>query len=204
MGLLGISKMQNGATAYDIGAPGNANYDEAKANPWLHLPALMVLNDGTPVTTPALWEKRRGEIRALFDENIYGKYPAHIPGVTWTVTGTEQKYVSGVPALIKHVSGHVDNSAYPAVSVVIDMDVVTPSSMRGHKVPLIIGGGSIRPRPPFHLPPGQPVHRLKLPDNPPDTPVPRLVQLLAAVLMRSEDEDWVEEMLGIFEDQSRN
>ncbi|QRI64533.1 hypothetical protein JQ506_05915 [Shinella sp. PSBB067] len=43
-----------------------------------------------------------------------------------------------------------------------------------------------------------------LPDNPPDAPVPRLVQLLAAVLMRSEDEDWVEEMLGIFEDQSRN
>jgi hypothetical protein len=169
MGLLGISKMQNGATADDIGAPGNANYDEAKANPWPRLPALMVLNDGTPVTTPALWEKRRGEIRALFDENIYGKYPAHIPGVTWTVTGTEQKYVSGVPALIKHVSGHVDNSAYPAVSVVIDMDVVTPSSMRGHKVPLIIGGGSIRPRPPFHLPPGQPVHRLKLPDNPPDS-----------------------------------
>ena len=45
---------------------------------------------------------------------------------------------------------------------------------------------------------------LYLPDNPPDAPVPRLVQLLAAVLMRSEDEDWVEEMLGIFEDQSRN
>ena len=43
-----------------------------------------------------------------------------------------------------------------------------------------------------------------LPDNPPDAPVPRLVQLLAAVLTRSEDEDWVEEMLGIFEDQSRN
>ena len=43
-----------------------------------------------------------------------------------------------------------------------------------------------------------------LPDNPPDAPVPRLVQLLVAVLMRSEDEDWVEEMLGIFEDQSRN
>lgn len=43
-----------------------------------------------------------------------------------------------------------------------------------------------------------------LPDNPPDAPVPRLVQLLVAVLMRSEDEDWVEEMLGIFEDQSRS
>ena len=43
-----------------------------------------------------------------------------------------------------------------------------------------------------------------LPDNPPDTPVPRLTQLLVAVLIRSEDEDWVEEMLGILEDQSRN
>ena len=43
-----------------------------------------------------------------------------------------------------------------------------------------------------------------LPDNPPDTPVPRLVQFLVAVLMRSKDEDWVEEMLGTFEDHSRN
>lgn len=43
-----------------------------------------------------------------------------------------------------------------------------------------------------------------LSDNPSDAPVPRLVLLLAAVLMRSEDEDWVEEMLGLFEDQTRN
>lgn len=43
-----------------------------------------------------------------------------------------------------------------------------------------------------------------LPDNPTDAPVSRLTQLLVAVLMRSEDEDWVEEMLGIFEDQPRN
>lgn len=43
-----------------------------------------------------------------------------------------------------------------------------------------------------------------LPDNPSDTPVPRLVQLLVAVLMRSRDEEWVEEMLGTFEDHSRN
>ena len=31
--LLGIAAMQPGATAYDIGKPGNANYDESKANP---------------------------------------------------------------------------------------------------------------------------------------------------------------------------
>lgn len=43
-----------------------------------------------------------------------------------------------------------------------------------------------------------------LPDNPADAPVSRLTQLLVAVLMRSEDEDWVKEMLGVFEDQPRN
>ncbi len=169
MDLLGIRQMRKGVTAYDIGAPDNANYDEAKANPYPRLPALMVLNDGTPVTTPAQWEKRRAEIKTLFDENIYGKYPANIPGVTWRVTGTEQKEVSGIPALVKHVSGHVDNSAYPAISVTIAMDVVTPLVTRGRKIPVIIGGESVRPRPVFHLPPGQPVHRLKMPENPPDS-----------------------------------
>ena len=43
-----------------------------------------------------------------------------------------------------------------------------------------------------------------LPDNPPDTPVPRLTQLLVAVVMRSEDEEWVDEMLRVFEDHDRN
>ena len=109
--LLGIAQMQKGATAYDIGAPGNANYDEAKANPYPHLPPLMVLHDGTPVTTPVQWQARRAQIRALFDENVYGKYPAHIPGVTWRVTGTEKRDVSGIAAIVKHVTGQVDRKS---------------------------------------------------------------------------------------------
>ena len=36
--LLGITAMQPPATAYDIGKPGNANYDESKANPYPKLP----------------------------------------------------------------------------------------------------------------------------------------------------------------------
>ncbi len=43
-----------------------------------------------------------------------------------------------------------------------------------------------------------------LPDNQADSPVSRLTQLLAAVLMRSEDEEWVDEMLRVFEDHDRN
>ena len=169
MTVLGIAELQPPSTAYDIGKPGNANYDEARANPYPGLPPLLVLKDGTSVRTTAQWQKRRAEIKALFDENIYGKYPARIPAVTWTVTSVEQMTVQGIPAVVKHVTGHVDNSAYPAITVDIQLDVVPPQATKGRKVPVIIGGGSIRPRPVFTPPPGAAVHKLKSPDNPPDS-----------------------------------
>src|ERR1700684_1418590 len=61
--LLGITGMQPPATAYDLGKPGNANYDEAKANPYPTLPDVLRMNDGTRVTTPEQWKKRRAEIK---------------------------------------------------------------------------------------------------------------------------------------------
>jgi hypothetical protein len=168
--LLGITTMQPPATAYDIGKPGNANYDEAKANPYPKLPDVLTMNDGTKVTTPAQWKKRRAEIKAMFDENVYGKYPAHIPAVTWKVDSVELLTVQGIPAMVKHITGHVDNSAYPAITVDIHADVVTPASAKGTKVPVIIGGGSIRPRPAFPRPaPGQVVHKLASPPDAPDS-----------------------------------
>ena len=170
--LLGITAMQPAATAYDIGKPGNANYDESKANPYPKLPDVLTMNDGTKVTTPAQWKKRRAEIKAMFDENVYGKYPAHIPAVTWKVDSVEQITVQGIPAIVKHITGHVDNSAYPAITVDIHADVVTPSSTKGTRVPVIIGGGSIRPRPVFTRPapaPGQVVHQLASPPDAPDS-----------------------------------
>src|SRR6202142_621535 len=132
--LLGITAMQPPATAYDIGKPGNANYDEAKANPYPKLPDVLTMNDGTKVTTPAQWKKRRAEIKGMFDENVYGKYPAHIPGVTWKVDSVEQMTVQGIPAIVKHIAGHVDNSGYPAITVDIHADVVTPASSKGARV----------------------------------------------------------------------
>src|SRR6185437_13817698 len=172
MKVLGITEMRPPVTAYDIGKPGNANYDEAKANPYPNLPDLLTMKDGTKVTTPAQWKKRRAEIKAMFDEDVYGKYPAHIPKVTWTVDGTETMTVSGIPAIVKHVTGHVDNSGDPAITVDIHADIVTPASMKGKKVPVIIGGGSVRPRPAFARPapkPGQVVHKLSSPPDAPDS-----------------------------------
>ncbi len=169
--LLGITEMQPPATAYDIGKPGNANYDESKANPYPNLPALLVMNNGTKVKTAAQWAERRKEILAKFDEDVYGKLPTDIPPVTWKVDGVEPMTVADVPVIVKHVTGHVDNSAYPEISVEIHADVVTPASMKGKKVPVIIGGGTLRPMN-FRFPtprPGQAVHRLAMPENPPDS-----------------------------------
>lgn len=169
--LLGITAMQPGATAYDIGKPGNANFDESKANPFPRLPDLMTLQNGTIVKTRAQWEQRRKEIKALFDENVYGKFPAHIPKVTWTVASTEEMAVAGVPAFVKHIVGHTDNSLNPSITVDIHADVVTPASAKGNTVPVIIGGGSTRPRPAMRAAAGlsQPVHQLSSPENPPDS-----------------------------------
>lgn len=131
--LLGIAAMQPPATAYDIGKPGNANYDESKANPYRKLPELLVMKDGRKVKTAADWAQRRKEIEAMFAEDVYGKYPTHIPGVTWKVDSVEETTVAGVAATVKHIGGHVDNSAYPAITVEIDADVVTPVSAKGKK-----------------------------------------------------------------------
>jgi hypothetical protein len=170
--LLGITEMQPPATAYDIGKPGNANYDESKANPYPKLPNVLIMNDGTRVTTAAQWKKRRAEIKAMFDVNVYGKYPAHIPTVTWKIDSVETMPVQGIAAIIKHVTGHVDNSSYPAITVDIHADVVMPASTKGKKVPVIIGGGSIHPRPNFARAPaaaGQVVHMLSSPPDAPDS-----------------------------------
>jgi hypothetical protein len=174
MKLLGIAAMQPGVTAYDIGKPGNANYDEANANPYPKLPDMFTMNDGTKVKTPAQWAKRREEIKALFDEYVYGKYPAHIPAVTWKVDSVEEITVAGVPAIVKHVIGHTDNSTYPDITVDLHVDVVTPASTKGKKVPVIIGGGSARPAPAFPIArpapaPGVVVHGLSSPENPPNS-----------------------------------
>jgi Chlorophyllase len=146
MQLLGIKELRPPKNAVHPGRPDFANYDEAEANPWPDLPPLLLMNDGTRVTSPAQWKKRRAQIKALFDEDVYGKYPAHIPTVTWKVESVTAKTVDGVPAIVKHIVGKVDNSADPAITVEIPADVVTPASTKGRKVPVIMGGGALSPR----------------------------------------------------------
>ena len=58
MQLLKISGFPPGPDAYQA-----ATYNEATATPYPALPDPLVMNDGTKVTTPAQWTKRRAEIK---------------------------------------------------------------------------------------------------------------------------------------------
>jgi hypothetical protein len=114
MDLLHITSLRPGADGRNPQAPNAANYDESKANPYPSLPEPLVLRSGKKVTTARIWwEKRRPEIVADFDREIYGRVPKGTPRVNWEVTGTASETKAGVPVRTKTLLGHVDNSSYP-------------------------------------------------------------------------------------------
>jgi hypothetical protein len=72
-----------------------SNYDEAKVGDYI-LPDPLVLANGEPVTTAALWfNRRRAEILELYRENIYGRVPDTAPPVRFTVGATDPQALGG-------------------------------------------------------------------------------------------------------------
>jgi alpha-glucuronidase len=135
---LGIASLRPGANPRDPNAPNAPNYDEAKANPYPELPDALELTNGRAVkTADAWWKQRRPEIVEAFDREVYGRVPPDVPRVTWEVVSRAEETIGGVPAIRKHVVGHVDNSAYPAVTVDIDLTVTTPAKVAA-RVPLMM------------------------------------------------------------------
>jgi hypothetical protein len=154
MDLLNIKELRPGANGRDPNAPNAANYDETKANPYPELPDPLRLNSGKKVTTAeAWWKERRPEIVEHFDREVYGRVPAKMPAVRWEITATEKQMVGAVPAVRKRLVGHVDNSAYPHVTVDIQLTVTTPEQAPG-PVPVIMEFGFGGPG--FFRPPGAP------------------------------------------------
>ncbi|HET7536771.1 MAG TPA: GDSL-type esterase/lipase family protein, partial [Candidatus Didemnitutus sp.] len=129
---LGITKLRPGRNGdTKPGTPNQANYDQALANPYPNWPDLMTLKDGTKVTTAdQWWKQRRPEIVEDFEREVIGRMPANVPKVTWQVTQTVHTTVGGLPVIARQVVGHVDNSAYPAISVDIKMAVVLPADAK--------------------------------------------------------------------------
>jgi len=64
------------------------NYDESKVRPYT-LPDPLVMANGERVTSAAIWyERRRPEIRKLYEEWVYGRAPGRPGGMSFEVTST--------------------------------------------------------------------------------------------------------------------
>ncbi len=62
------------------------NYDEAKVPPYT-LPDPLVMQDGRPVKTAAMWRnQRRGELLKLFEQHVYGRRPPEPRTIRFHVT----------------------------------------------------------------------------------------------------------------------
>src|SRR5262249_8722665 len=137
---LHIASLRPGVNARVLGA---ANYDEAKANPYPALPDPLTMKNGKKVTSAKTWwDQRRPEIVEDFDREVYGRMPKLVPKVKWEVTNTAEERVGEVPVTTKTLVGHVDNSAYPEISVDIQLSLSTPANAKS-PVPVIMvfGGG---------------------------------------------------------------
>ncbi len=149
---LKITTLRPGANPNDPKAVNAVNYDEAKANPWPKLPDPLVLKNGKKVTSAKVWwNQRRAEIIEDFDREVYGRVPQNVPKVKWEVVSTSNEIKFDVPVIVKQLVGHVDNSAYPEISVDIQLTLTTPANVKG-PVPVMLEFGFNFPRPPANAP----------------------------------------------------
>jgi hypothetical protein len=150
---LSITELRPGPS----GNPQDANYantDESKAIQYTSLPDPLIFNNGTHVNTPKQWERRRQEIFEDFDREIYGRLPENVPAVTWNVISEKDTMNGDIPVHEKQLCGHVDNTAYPAIVVNIDLTLTTPRNITT-PVPVMIEFGWKFPKG-FKMPPAPP------------------------------------------------
>lgn len=139
MEMLGIKEVRPGPSG-NPDAPNHANSDESKATQYKSLPDPLIFKDGTGVKTAKQWEKRRLEIIEDFDREIYGRVPDDTPAVSWKVIDKKDALEGRFPVTIKELTGHVDNSSYPEVTVDIQLILTTPKNKNG-PVPVIMEFG---------------------------------------------------------------
>jgi lysophospholipase L1-like esterase len=134
---LGITALRPGPSGNEQ-APNHANVDEATATPFPDLPDALASTNGQRVTTPGQWwHLRRPEIVEDFEREVYGRVPADVPEVTWSVAKRVEGVAGAAPVVGRQLVGHVDNAAAPSITVDIDLVLVTPAGAKG-PVPLMI------------------------------------------------------------------
>ncbi|HEY4941718.1 MAG TPA: hypothetical protein VII56_09820 [Rhizomicrobium sp.] len=139
MGLLHISALRPGVNGNDPAAPNAANYDEAKASPYSSLPDPLRFKNGRLVTSAAQWRRRRVEIAADFNREVYGRVPPHLPNVRWKIIDSAVETVGNLQAITRHLIGHAGGTDPRAVDIQLVLSL--PASAR-EPVPVILQIGS--------------------------------------------------------------
>ncbi len=138
---LGITALRPGPSG-QADAPNPANYDESTANPFPEWPDLLTMNDGRAVTTAETWRtERRPEIVEAFEREVVGRIPQAAPGVEWVVTETANGMLGENLVWGRSLIGRVDNSAYPAIDVEMELTLVLPAESDGPVPVMILFGG---------------------------------------------------------------
>jgi hypothetical protein len=147
MDQLGIKASRPGPSGNEK-APNHANYDESQANPFPVIPDPLTMNGGRKVTTAAMWwDQRRPELVEMFSKYVYGRVPANVPKVSWTVTAVDREMMGFTPVIAKDLIGQADDSSCPAINVRIHMTLVTPANAKGPVPVLMIFGRAGFPAP---------------------------------------------------------
>ena len=138
MDQLGIKALRPGKSGNNQTGPG---FDEATANDWMPtMPDVLTMKDGTKITTPEQWTKRRAEILEDFEREVYGRIPANVPKVTWEMTSVTTN--ADAQTITKMLVGHVDNSIFTNISVDIRASFTVPANTPG-PVPVLISFGGV-------------------------------------------------------------
>ena len=160
MDQLGIKALRPGPSGNES-LPNHANYDESLANPFPNLPDVLTLMNGKKVTTAEMWWKeRRPEIVEDFEREVIGRVPDGVPKVTWEVSNTVTTTVGSRAVTGKRLVGHVDNASFPAISVDIQMTLVTPADATAPVPVMMMFGRAALPGDPVPAGRGESVTRL--------------------------------------------
>jgi len=131
-----------------------ANSSEEKVNKYT-LPDPLILKNGQKVKNLKDWtEKRRPELVTDFENEIYGRLPQNLPAVNWQVISVKDTLLGNQAIIQKILKGIVDNSAFPAIKVEINLLLVTPAKA-SKAVPVVMEFGYIRS--PFNPGPIKPI-----------------------------------------------
>ena len=120
-----------------------ANSSEEKVNKYT-LPDPLIFKNGKKVKNLKNWTgKRRPELVTDFENEIYGRLPQNLPAVNWEVISVKDTSIGNKATIQKILKGIVNNSAYPAIKVEINLLLVIPAKAP-KAVPVVMEFGFIR------------------------------------------------------------